>query len=110
MDKVIDKLSVMFVLIKYLTVLINTQLQNGVSSTSMVDVKQRLQDEGTGENESTNWKFTEVMEPVHCKSIRLTDPLPTAKASSLIYSRLKLLIFMFSQTIKYPTDMCKFLW
>lgn len=54
-------------------------LLNGVSSSSMVDVKQRLQDDGTGENESTNWKFTEVMEPVHCKSIKLTDTLPTGK-------------------------------
>ena len=91
--------------------MINKKLQNCVASTSMVDVKQRLQDEDTGENESTNWKFTEVMEPVHCKSIRLTDPLPTGKASFLlIYSRLKQLIFMFSQTIKTHTHMCKFLW
>eukprot|EP00253_Pinus_taeda_P023572 PITA_23572 len=43
-------------------------LLNGVASTSMVDAKQRFQDEGTGENESRNWNFTEIVKLLYTYS------------------------------------------
>ena len=62
--------------------MINKQLQNGVHSNGMVDFKQRIPDEGA--NKSKKSTFTEVTDPVQCRSIRLPDPLPTGKASFLV--------------------------
>lgn len=54
-------------------------LMIGVASTSVVDVKWRLQAGGMGESETMNWKFPEVKDPVDCMYIRLQDPLTTGK-------------------------------
>jgi len=65
--------------------MIHILLNIGVVTTSMVHVKQRLPDGGTGE--SKNSKFAELTGPDQCRSIRLMDPWPTGKVSyHLIYS------------------------
>jgi len=55
--------------------MIHILLNIGVVTTSMVHVKQRLPDGGTGE--SKNSKFAELTGPDQCRSIRLMDPWPT---------------------------------
>eukprot|EP00253_Pinus_taeda_P001046 PITA_01046 len=54
-------------------------LLNRVDSSQMVDVAQRLPDEGVDKRKS--WKLFEVKDPAQCRSIILLDPVSNAQAS-----------------------------
>ncbi|XP_010250163.1 PREDICTED: protein TOPLESS-like [Nelumbo nucifera] len=51
---------------------------------SLADVKPRIVDESI--EKSKIWKLTEISEPSHCRSLRLSDNLSAAKISRLIYT------------------------
>eukprot|EP01018_Ginkgo_biloba_P022909 Gb_37153 [translate_table: standard] len=57
---------------------------NGVDTRSVGEVKVRVTDDSVDKNK--NWKLTEIIEPVQCRSLRLSDNLPTSKVSRLIYT------------------------
>lgn len=56
---------------------------NGVDSRSVGD-KVRVAEDSV--DKSKNWKLTEISEPAQCRSLRLSDNLPTSKISRLIYT------------------------
>ncbi|XP_022946241.1 topless-related protein 4-like isoform X1 [Cucurbita moschata] len=53
-------------------------------SRGLADVKPRIADESA--DKSRIWKLTEINEPTHCRSLRLTDNLTASRVSRLIYT------------------------
>ena len=63
--------------------MINKQLQTTVDSDTIGGIKKNIPE---GTNKSNNSKFAEVKYPMHCRSMKLQDPLSTEKASSRVSS------------------------
>uniref|UniRef100_A0A0C9S7L9 TSA: Wollemia nobilis Ref_Wollemi_Transcript_8205_4327 transcribed RNA sequence n=1 Tax=Wollemia nobilis TaxID=56998 RepID=A0A0C9S7L9_9CONI len=55
-----------------------------IESNRTPDIKPRILDDATDKNK--NWKLAEIIDPMHCRALRLPDSMHASKVARLIYT------------------------